>query len=190
MGPADATTFWKTAVAAFPHSSQMLAEGAARTLASFVDDSYRKSSVPAVVLGKAVQIPQRIHFLGLDEAKLQISNSSWAAIQCLCTRSTDGYMRQASLRQVLSISEPWAIPFVVLLAGEYVVEITEDMVASLPALSCDVYGNFVRENRPLMRRLRSKATSYWDRFYRKSCPDRSTYPGLVFLHQLELWQVR
>ncbi len=187
MLPPMRAPFLKAAVAAFPPSSRTMAEDAARTLVPFVDDRYRSSSVRAYVHGRSVQIPTRIHFLELDEGKLRIQSSSWAAIQCLCTRGTDGYMRQASLRRVLGFNESWAIPFVVLLAGEYVVEIIDDIVASLSTLDRDAYANFARENRPMMRRLRSKASSYWNVYYRRSHPDRSTYPGLAFLHQLEVW---
>jgi len=72
----------------------------------------------------------------------------------------DGYVRQASLRSILSVNEPWTIPFIVLLAGEYVVEIAEDILSSLPGLNTPAWVGFDRENRPLMRLLRSKASSY------------------------------
>jgi hypothetical protein len=182
----DAMPFSRAAVAAFPFSYRMIAESAARTLAPFTDDSYRIVSVHSVVLGETVQIPIRIHLVGLDEGKLHHRNC-WHATQCLCTRSTDGYLRHASLRHVLPINEPWSIPFVVLLAGEYVVEIIEDMIASVSALDRERYVNFVRENRILMRLLRQKANSYWDCYYRRSYPDRNAYPGVAFLGQLELW---
>jgi hypothetical protein len=187
MDSSNIPFFLKAAVAAFLSSSQALAAGAARILSPFIDEGYRQSSVPIVVLGETVHIPTRIHFLELDENKLQIQSAFLPTIGCFCTRSTDGYLRQSSLRCILSISEPWSIPFVVLLAAEYVVENIEEMVASLSSLDREAYINFVRENRDLMRLLRSKATSYWDRYYRASHPDRSIYSGLAFLHQLELW---
>lgn len=187
MASTIAFPFLKTAVAAFPPSCRTLAEGAARTLVPFVNHNYREASVQAVVIGQTVRIPKRVHFLGLNEGKLQTRSKFWPATQCLCTRSTDGHIRQASLRLVIGINEPWVVPFVVLLAGEYVAEITEDLAASLPALNRDAYVSFVRENRPMMRLLRSKAASYWDCYYRNIYPDRITYPGLAFLHQLELW---
>lgn len=187
MASSDATHFLKAALAAFPPSCQEVARDAAKTLMPFVDDSYRQSSVQAVVLGKTVQIPKRIHFLGRDTSWPQAGDKSGPAIQCLCTRSTDGYMRQSSLQRILGVEEAWAIPFVVLLSGEYVVEIIQDMVAALSGLDRDPYVNFVLENRPLIRVLKSKAVSYWDCYYRHSFPDRSAYPGVTFLHQLELW---
>jgi hypothetical protein len=180
-------TFLKAAVAAFPPDRQGLAIGAGRILSPFVDRSYRRPSVQVTVRGETVHLPKRIHFIGLGEANLEPPPTFWPAVQCLRTRSTDGYERQASLRRVLPLNEPWSIPFVVLLAGEYVVEIIDDIVGSLSLLNRETYISFVRENRDLMRLLRSKATSYWDCYYRRSNADRSSYPGLAFLHQLEIW---
>ena len=95
-------------------------------------------------------------------------------------RSTDGYERHKALKGIIALKEPWAIPYVVLLSGEYVVEIAKEMAASLPSLDREAYINFVRENRALMRRLRSKATSYWDCYYRTEYPQKEAYPGLLF----------
>jgi hypothetical protein len=187
MAFSDVSPFLKGAVSAFPPSCHALAEEAARVLAPFADNNYRMHAVRLIVLGKVVRIPKRINFPGLNKGWLQIQGDSLPAVQCLCTRSTDGHIRQASMQRVLVIHEAWAVPFVVLLAGEYVVEIIEDMVASLSALNREAYVNFVRENRPTMQLLRSKATSYWNCYYRESYPNRRDYPGLVFLHQLELW---
>jgi hypothetical protein len=179
--------FLKAAVAAFPPDRQVSATGAARLLLPFVDPNYRQQSVKVIVRGKTIHIPKRVHFIGLSEAKRDKEHALLPAVQCLRTRSTDGYKRQAALRHILPLNEPWSIPFVVLLAGEYVVEIIDDIVASLPALNPEAYIEFVRENRGTMRLLRAKATSYWDCYYRTSHPNRSAYPGLAFLHQLEIW---
>jgi hypothetical protein len=177
----------KAAQAAFPSDRRLSATGAANLLLPFVDPNYRHSSVRLIVRGKTVHIPKRIHFIGLSEAKLEWERASLDVVQCLRARSTDGYERQASLRHILLLNEPWSIPFVVLLAGEYVVEIIEDIIVSRPALSPETYIEFVRENRDTMRHLRSRATSNWDCYYRASYPNRSAYPGLAFLHQLEIW---
>lgn len=179
--------FLNAAVAAFPPDRRVSATGAAKLLLPFVDANYRQSCVDVLVRGKAVRIPKRVHFVGLSEAKLGNEHALLPAVQCLRTRSTDGYERQAAVRHILPLNEPWSIPFVVLLAGEYVVEIIDEIVASLSALNREAYIEFVRENRGAMRLLRSKATSYWDCYYRTSYPNRSAYPGLAFLHQLEIW---
>ena len=139
------------------------------------------------VLGSTVSIPSRIHFSGKILEHFDARNGSSLLIQCLCTRSTDGYVRQAALRAILGSKEAVTIPFVTLLAGEYVVEIINDMLAAIPVLDRDAYANFVQENRAIMRSLRAKATSYWDCYYRTLYPDRAKYPGLMFLHEIERW---
>jgi hypothetical protein len=179
--------FLESVVKAFPLSCKTLAESAGRTLSSFVDESYKQPSMPLFVLGQRVLIPKRIHFQGLANSKVELPKKLSPTALCLCTRSTDGHVRQAALRRILLVNEPWAIPFVVLLAGEYVVEIIADMVESLSTLSHPLYVNFVHENRPVMRVLRARTISYWDSYCRSSFPERNTYPGLLFLNQLELW---
>jgi hypothetical protein len=132
MPSSNTSTFLNSVVAAFPTHLHPMAEGAAKALAAHVDESYRirhTTAVVAVVLGTPISIPNRIHFLGINEAWSQSQGQFRPAIQCLCTRSTNGHVRHAALRSVLCIAETWAVPFVVLLAGEYVVEIIADMVA-------------------------------------------------------------
>jgi len=187
MAPSRTPSFLRDAISAFPATMRATAENAATTLAPLVDEGLRIRARAAVVRGRPVLIPYRIHFIGLNEAQPELPGESSPAVQCPCTRSTDGHVRQAALRHIVRINEPFVVPFVVLLAGEYVVEIIAELVASLSVLDRDTYAEFVRENRHLMRSLRTKTTSYWNCYYRRSYPDRGTYPGLVFLHQLEAW---
>jgi hypothetical protein len=88
---------------------------------------------------------------------------------------------------MLRAHQPWAIPFIVLLVGEYVVEIIEDIYDALPTFDRASYANFVQENRPVMRLIRARTVSYWDRFYRREYSNRRSYPGLIVLRELEEW---
>lgn len=192
MARTAADSFPKRVIAAFPSVDRLHAEDAVDTLSPFIDGTYHtyhQKSVEVVVRGAAVRVPSRLQFHALNVEHLESHPRFAPATLCLLTRSTDGYLRQASLRQILGNSEPWCIPFIVLLAGEYVVEITEDLAGSLIIFEQNKYVAFVRENRPLMRRLRSQAASYWNCYYREQYPDKSKYPGLVFLHRLEHWAV-
>jgi len=178
--------FSDAAVAAFPYECRAMAERAARELATFVDDGYRKTSTRMEVLGKPIYVPRRFHFLNTVE-RADINDGAFPAAQCLLTRSTDGHLRQRALNAIINLRESWIAPFVVPLIGEYVVEIVEDIQASLSSLDQGIYSNFVRENRDIMRTVRSRAVSYWDAYYRDRFPDRAAYPGLVALRQLEEW---
>jgi hypothetical protein len=175
--------FAKTAVGAFPFAYRGLATQAERALASFVDDNYRKPSIWVQIGSASVYIPSRLHFKRIDH-DFSLDELSLGA-KALLTRSTDGYLRQRALRTIIDIQQPWVAPFVVLLVGEYVVEIVEDILNSLGTLDRAIYTEFVRENRQLMRIIRSRAASYWDLYYRGEYPDRRAYPALVILQELE-----
>jgi len=105
----------------------------------------------------------------------------------LVTRSTDGHVRQRALNSILEANFAWSAPFVVILAGEYVVELAQDIQSAMPTLDREVYANFVRENRAAIAKLRARATSYWDCYYRADFPERSGFPGLAVLRELERW---
>jgi hypothetical protein len=163
-----------------------MAEAAARELKIYIDDEYRKSSTTMEVSGKPIYVPSRFHFF-IPEKKADLVDAASPAALCLLTRSTDGHLRQKALKAIVGLREAWVPPFVVLLIGEYVVEIIQDIQASLPVLDEVIYSNFVRENRAIMRTIRSRAVSYWDAYYRNEYPDRADYPGLAVLRQLEEW---
>jgi hypothetical protein len=187
--PLSLKPFSTTAPVGFPKECEPIVKASIGHIATFVDTSYTSDSVFLSVSGQQVEIPKRIHFqLKLtDELAFSTIQKSSLPIQCLLTRSTDGYIRQLALTKIIAKNEPWVLPYVVLLAGEYVVEITEVILASLEGLDQDAYAKFVHENRPMINRLKSQATSYWDCYHRRRFPDRNVYPGLRFLNQIEKW---
>ena len=91
------------------------------------------------------------------------------------------------MRSILEHQEIWVIPFIVLLLGDYVVEVVNEIFPPLLGFDRLAYADFVRRNRAAMRVLRAKATSYWDAHYREAYPIRNSYPGLAALSQLENW---
>jgi hypothetical protein len=152
-----------------------------------IDRAYRLRKMEIVSCGRSVEIPERVHFLRLNPARFE-TRDVWGLIAlCFCTRSTDGHLRQYAVQRIIGCPDCWVAPFVVLLSADYVVEIVRDLVAALPNLKRDQYVDFVRENRPLMHKLRARATSYWDCHCRPDYPEKTDYPGLVFLRALEEW---
>ena len=163
-----------------------MAKDAARALAPTVDDTYRQRSVRLEVQGESVYVPERLHFKRLDAHDRRLGGLSVAA-RCLITRATDGHLTQLALRTILAAPAPWVIPFVVLMAGDYVVEIVEEIRAALPTFDRDACSGFVRENRTAVRAIRARTVSYWNAYYRAAYPDQKDYPGSIVLTQLELW---
>jgi hypothetical protein len=183
--PPSRRPFADAAIAAFPHSMRSMALQAVQDLVADVDDSYRQPSRRVTVSGEEVHVPYRFHFIATEVIRYPAHRSPLA--RCLLSRSTDGHLRQSALRSILTYEEAWVIPFIVLLVGEYVVEIVEEIQSHLPTMNQSPYVHFVRENRDTMRLLRARAVSYWDRYYRQAYPDRKDYPGLAVLSQLEQW---
>lgn len=163
-----------------------LANEAASELSPLVDDGYRQRSEAVDVTGQMVAIPRRLHFAGLSATTDTLSNFNPASL-CLITRATDGHLRQLALRSVIDHQSAWVAPFVLMLLGEYVIEIVEDVRDALPVLDRPVYANLVRENRQTVQRLRARATSYWDAYHRQQYPEKRDYPGLQALHEMETW---
>ena len=178
-------SFAEAAVAAFPAQMRDVATQTALGLADCVDDTYRKRSYQVRLLGQDVFVPSRLHFV--RESSSNTPGQSYIVAECLMSRATDGRLRQSALRAILQANEVWAIPFIALLIGDYVVEIVNDIARNLSKLDRGAWADFVRENRPAMRLIRSRTASYWDRHYRTAYPHRQDYPGLVLLKHLESW---
>lgn len=171
---------------AFPFGIASLAKEAASELSPFVDDDYQQPSEAIKIAGQIIAIPRRLHFVGLPRDTDSLCNLNPAS-RCLITRATDGRLRQQAVRSIISDQSAWVAPFVVMLLGEYVIEIVEDVRDALPVLDQSVYANLVRENRQTIQRLRARATSYWDAYYRQQYSQRTDYPGLQVLHEIETW---
>jgi hypothetical protein len=177
--------FTMSAIAAFPFAWKGLAIQAEQSLAPFVDDTYRTGSTFVQIGNSSVYIPERLHFLGLN-SKSTLTDLPLGS-KALLTRSTDGFLREIVLKEIIGVQQVWVPPFVVLLMGEYVIEIVERIADSMESLDQTLYSNFVRENRNLIQILRQRAASYWDCYYRHSYPSLNSYPGTVLLRELERW---
>lgn len=178
--------FKEAARRALPIDVASLADEAASELSPFVDDTYRQRSEALDVTGQMIAIPRRLHFVGLSARRDDLGNLNLAA-RCLLTRATDGHLRQRAVRSIIDHQSAWVAPFVLMLLGEYVVEIAEDIRDALPVMDHAVYANLVRENRQTVQTLRARATSYWNAYHRQKYPQRRDYPGLQALHEMEAW---
>lgn len=133
--------------------------------------------IPFVVRGERMLVPSRIYCdrSALDD--VQRSSRELLLLHCFFTRHHDGFVRERSLRNIIESTEPWVMPFVVQLAGEYVVEIIEVIDANRRHLSANEYRTFLRENPEFYARTRDRVVSYWDCYYRFR--ERKSYPGFV-----------
>jgi hypothetical protein len=140
------------------------------------------------VQGETVAIPSRIYNeepgAGLERP---LSGTQQMILHCLYSRHHDGRVRQRHLEQIVASGEPWVVPFVVQLAGEYVLEILEAIGRGLPGLAVPssaqrrLYGEFIAQNPAFFARTERRVVSYWSCYYRWKYGAFGTYPGCVLL---------
>lgn len=115
-----------------------------------------------------VDIPYRMYLLDIADAEYKKLNQTQKQIMCcIYTRSCDGYVREKYLRKLLDMPmEQWAIPFIVKLCDEYVLEILQIIYDKLKERdNTDIQG-FCLVNKASIRKSYSRMISYWNEYYR------------------------
>lgn len=137
--------------------------------------------------GEALRIPYRVYY-DPDLLRRQIGNMQDVArliLLCLGTRHYDGYLRQECLRELVKNETPWLLPYVLQLAGEYVVEIAEDIANALDGHDPARLRAFALENSLYLATFGRRMTSYWSCYHRWAFPARRSYPGAKVLALLD-----
>ncbi|MCX5097771.1 hypothetical protein OOK36_56060 [Streptomyces sp. NBC_00365] len=184
--PRDPSNAAHALVAAFP---TRLAGDVQSVLAVMPEASYAPMMPFEVeVQGETVVIPSRIYNEEPDTGfERALSGTQQMILHCLYSRHHDGRVRQRHLKQITASGEPWAVPFVVQLAGEYVLEIIESIERGLPGLAepgstqRQLYGEFIARNPAFFARTERRVVSYWSCYYRWKYGAFGLYPGCVLL---------
>jgi hypothetical protein len=136
---------------------------------------------PLLVEDQEIRIPYRIYLEDLGIFGDVWANDRQALIyHCLFTRHCDGFVRQRHLKHIIESSEPWTVPYVVSLLGEYVVEVVVDVCNALPEAHTargNAYADFVNKNADFLDLVQQRVRSYWACYCNDSYPDIETYPG-------------
>jgi hypothetical protein len=140
------------------------------------------------VQGETVSIPYRIyHDEPIPGAERSLSAAQQVILDCVYSRHHDGRVRQRRLEQIVGVGDPWVVPFVVQLTGEYVLEILEVIARGLAGLKVPhsaqrrLYGEFIVRNPAFFARTERRVVSYWDCYYRWKYLEFGAYPGSVLL---------
>ena len=145
--------------------------------------------VQVEVQGEVIAIPYRVYN---DEPSAALTRSLTGHQQMLLhwlyTRHHDGRVRQRHLESVIDAPPaPWAVPYVMQLAGEYVLEILETIRRGLDGLAVPgstqrrLYGEFITRNPAFFARTERRVVSYWSCYHRHLYPVFGTYPGSVLM---------
>jgi hypothetical protein len=130
------------------------------------------------VRGEVIDIPYRVYY---RESQVLIC-ANRTGVQglialCLGTRHHDGYLREKCVKRLLEIEEPWVVPFLIQLVGEYVVAIVRLIEQALPNLNTALYTEFIAANRAYFETIGRRTISYWDAYYRYEYSNSREYPG-------------
>lgn len=149
------------------------------------------SPFSVAVADETVSIPSRIYNDELPaDAEDGLTPTQLLSLHCLYSRHSDGMVRQRHLEQIVRSHEPWVVPFVVQLVGEYVMEILEAVRSGISDVAVPgsaqrlLYGNFIARNPSFFARTERRAVSYWSRYYRHEYPAFGNYPGCPLLTTL------
>jgi len=113
-----------------------------------------------------VTIPGRL-YLDTDSIHLDsLTSLQRVIVDCLLTRHSDGFTRQRHLERIVRASHHWIPPFVVQLAGEYIVEILDVIYHSLPLVDQASHKEFLCTNPAYLDLTEQRMMSYWDCYYR------------------------
>jgi len=136
--------------------------------------------------GETLHIPYRLYY-DPDRLRRALDNAHGAdrrILACLGTRHHDGYVRQACLAQILDGDDTWLTPYIVQLAGEYVIEIVDDVARWSETQEASPLAAFARANPAYLATLARRVTSYWNCCHRRAYPDRTDYPGTRVLARI------
>lgn len=144
-----------------------------------------------VVAGEPVVIPARVYYPELSPSVIGgLSHLEAAVAAAVYSRHHDGFVRQRQLGTLLDADEPWTVPFIVQLLGEYVIQICRDIErfarTALPARPAmqESLSAFFRDNCCFAELTRRRAISYWSCYYRDQFASPDAYPALAALAML------
>ncbi|MFV0394280.1 MAG: hypothetical protein ACK5LC_07780 [Coprobacillaceae bacterium] len=144
-----------------------------------VRDAISDNSVTYKVNGKNITFPYRLYLNDVSNTVInQLSNTQRMILHCIYTRSCDGFVRESHIKRLLCMNyEEWAIPYILKLSDEYIVEILEVIYIMLNYQDTNRYKKICLENKTLFCKSYNRMISYWNEYYRIQHPHFKDYIG-------------
>lgn len=144
-----------------------------------VNIGYSENGLEYCLNDVIIKIPYRMYFIDVESAKIDnFTDIQKEIFYCIYTRSINGYIREKYLRELLKLDfDYWAIPFIVKLSDEYIVEILEVIYDKLKIRNNYDIKQFCLENKNIINKSYSRMISYWNEFYRSKEPCFYKYIG-------------
>ncbi|MFF2755874.1 hypothetical protein ACFVR1_19455 [Psychrobacillus sp. NPDC058041] len=115
-----------------------------------------------------IRLPYRIYYIdSSDEVIDNLTLRQKMILHCIYSRSCDGFVRQKHIYSLLQMDyEDWAIPYIVKICDEYVVEILEMTYDILKEQDTERIMRFCFENIVPFCKSYNRMISYWNEYYR------------------------
>lgn len=129
--------------------------------------------------GERVNIPYRVYYTDTAATPpAHFSLQQQTIYHCILSRSCDGYVREQHIKALLEADLPhWALPYVIKVCDEYVVEILETVYAHLSTIDTSAYQALCRLNLSQFLYSHARMVSYWNEYYRWDCYRYRNYVG-------------
>jgi hypothetical protein len=129
--------------------------------------------------GVLIKFPYRIYYIDVKEEVIdKLSLQQKMILHCIYSRSCDGFIRQKHIQALLQMDyEDWAIPYIVKVSDEYVMEILEMIYDILKEQDTERIRKFCFENTQSFCKSYGRMVSYWNEFYRYRCYNYRNYIG-------------
>lgn len=138
-----------------------------------------ENNIQYILNGETIKFPYRVYFLDASNEILnKLTLRQQMVLHCIYSRSCDGFIRQSHLQALLLMEyEDLAIPYIVKICDEYVVEILEMTYTILKEQNTERIKSFCHENDKLFCKSYARMISYWNEFYRDRCYHYHKYIG-------------
>ncbi len=126
-----------------------------------------------------IQFPYRIYYIdNTDKIIDKLSLQQKMILHCIFSRSCDGFVRQKHIYSLLQMDyEYWAIPYIVKICDEYVVEILEMTYEHLKDKDTEPLKKFCLENADSFCKSYQRMISYWNEYHRDKYENFHSYLG-------------
>lgn len=132
-----------------------------------------------------IRFPYRIYYVepGLREVE-RFTYTQKIIYHCLYSRSSDGFIREKHIKELLSETLPeWVIPYVFKVCDEYVIEILECVYSKIPTQNISKIKLWCVKNPQLFLRGRDRMISYWNEYYKTKNSKYTDYVGYKLFEQ-------
>ena len=115
----------------------------------------------------------------------ELTSKQKLIMDCFFTRHHNGYVREAFLKKIIQSKEPWVVPYVFGVLGEYVIELLDVIFRNLDNLYLPNYIEFINANNQYYNLTKQRVVSYWNCYYRWLYKYKNDYVGFKILKFLK-----